>query len=279
MGITSHTSSDTGNALDAPNTDAAGERSPRGHAEGAMRSPSDTPAVASRHVMQAVFADIYRNNMWGGANSVSGPGSELAQTDKIIQELPALFRTFNIRSVLDIPCGDFHWMRWVDLAGVDYIGADIVPEIMDRNRKYRTMRKVRFELMDLIHDPLPSVDLILCRDCLVHFDLAAITRSLENIRASGSRYLLTTTFTGDRLNDDIVTGQWRPLDLESPPFGLPQPLQIIQEECQEKGGVYADKALALWRVADLNRAVPELDQNDLDKPALLNASCIAKPDF
>ena len=228
-----------------------------GSADGGAPGQWSTPAAASSQVMRTVFTDIYRNNTWGGLHSVSGPGSELAQTDRIIRALPALFRRFNIRSMLDIPCGDFHWMQWVDLAGVDYIGADIVPEIIDHNRTDRATRNVRFESLDLLHDPLPAVDLILCRDCLVHFDFDAIAHTLDNIRASGSRYLLTTTFTGDRTNSDISTGGWRPLALESPPFRWPPPLQIIQEGCHEKGGAYADKALALWRIEDIETAQPQ----------------------
>lgn len=258
MGITSHPGIDTDDAPDTATTSAGPDRHPPGPADSAAPPPSSTSAEASPQVMRTLFTDIYRNNSWGGVHSVSGPGSELAQTDRIIRALPTLFRTFNIRSMLDIPCGDFHWMRWVDLARVDYIGADIVPEIVARNRMYPAPRNMRFESMDLLQDPLPAVDLILCRDCLVHFDFAAIARSLDNILASGARYLLTTTFTGSRINHDISTGAWRPLNLESPPFRLPRPRQVIQEGCREKGGAYADKALALWRIEDLGSAASRL---------------------
>ena len=40
---------------------------------------------------------------------------------------------------------------------------------------------------------------------------------------SGIPYLLTTTFPGAAANEEIVTGDWRVLNLEAPPFGLPPP--------------------------------------------------------
>ena len=38
-------------------------------------------------------------------------------------------------SLLDAPCGDFNWMRHVPLGGVSYTGADVVPELIARNRR------------------------------------------------------------------------------------------------------------------------------------------------
>ncbi|HMI43699.1 MAG TPA: hypothetical protein VK516_08760, partial [Gemmatimonadaceae bacterium] len=68
---------------------------------------------------------------------------------------------------------------------------------------------------------------------------------------TGAEYLLTTTFPAREVNKDIVDGDWRPLNLEQSPFLLPAPHSVIVEGCTEEGGAYADKALAIWRVADL----------------------------
>ena len=64
-------------------------------------------------------------------------------------------------------------------------------------------------------------------------------------------YLLATTFVEHRINLDIETGGWRPLNMERPPFGFPAPLRAIDEKCLHTGGIYADKRLALWRLADI----------------------------
>jgi hypothetical protein len=208
------------------------------------------PGYQSKNT-EEVFTEIYRNNGFGGTNSVSGTGSDIRQTRIVISELPALFNDFNISTVLDIPCGDFHWMKNVDLHDIDYTGADIVKELILSNRVKYARDGIRFESLDVAKDKLPSVDLIFCRDCLVHLSNRETFLALCNICDSQSGYFLTTTFTDRKVNHDIVTGQWRPLNLQVAPFLFPKPLRIVNEQCSEGGGVYGDKSLALWRIEDI----------------------------
>jgi hypothetical protein len=65
--------------------------------------------------------------------------------------------------------------------------------------------------------------------------------------------LLTTTFPAAADNEDIVTGDWRVLNLECSPFDFPPPMELLNEGCTEAGGRFADKSLGLWRIADLPR--------------------------
>ncbi len=214
------------------------------------RLPASGPDVDAAQL----FTDFFRRNKWGGRHSLSGTGSDADQTRVIVQELPLLLRRLGVRSVLDVPCGDFEWMKRVDLAGVEYMGADIVAPLIDANRRRHARPGVEFQVLDLTRDRLPTVDLVLCRDCLVHLSFAQAQQALANIAASGARYLLTTTFTGRSENADIPTGKWRALNLQRPPFNLPPPLELINERCTEKDGRYADKSLGLWPVADLRQA-------------------------
>jgi cyclopropane fatty-acyl-phospholipid synthase-like methyltransferase len=156
-----------------------------------------------------------------------------------------------ILTVLDIPCGDFHWMRNVDLSKVEYIGADIVKEIIKNNKDRYEKSNITFLHMNLIEDPLPQVDLILMRDCLVHMSYDDIFKSLDNVCRSKSQYLLTTTFTGRQDNKDIVTGDWRTLNLQIAPFLFPKPIRIINEKCTQKKMSYTDKSLGLWKISDI----------------------------
>ena len=56
---------------------------------------------------QRVFAGIYSQNLWGHAESVSGAGSSLTATERARRELPAIWQQYQVRSLLDAPCGDF----------------------------------------------------------------------------------------------------------------------------------------------------------------------------
>ena len=204
---------------------------------------------------EQIFTHIYRRNWWGGTVSVSGTGSALEQTRVIAQRLPGLLGELGVSSLLDVPCGDFHWMSTVPLDGIHYIGGDIVLPLIEKNREAHQRPGIEFRWMDLLTDTLPRADLIMCRDCLVHFSNADVLRAIRTLGQSGSEYLLTTTFPDRERNEDILTGDWRPLNLEAPPFRFPRPLRLINEECAELDGAYPDKSLGLWRLADFQNVL------------------------
>src|SRR5689334_6537607 len=140
------------------------------------------------------FQRIFDENAWGNSESVSGEGSNLERTRVVRAALPGLLARHGVRSILDAPCGDFYWMKEVPLGDIEYIGADIVPEIITRDLELYAAPRRRFVVCDLVSDPLPKADLILCRDCLVHLPYAETRTAIANFRKSGALWLLTTTF-------------------------------------------------------------------------------------
>jgi hypothetical protein len=200
-----------------------------------------------------VFTEIYESRTWGDGPSVSSDGSSLEQTERWRAEVPALLARLGVESMLDAPCGDFYWMREVAGLPATYIGGDIVPALIEGNRARHSGAGRRFEVIDIVRDALPRVDLIHCRDCLVHLPLAMAQQAIANFKQSGATYLLTTTFprTG-RTNIDISIGEWRPLDLELAPFGFPPPLWSLAEVPElSADGITHFKHLALWKLAEL----------------------------
>jgi SAM-dependent methyltransferase len=201
---------------------------------------------------QQVFTEIYNKNHWGSSESISGKGSEYSQTAILIKALDQIFSEYNVKSVLDIPCGDFNWMQKVNFNSIEYIGADIVEKLIERNKvNYKTRSNCEFKVINIINDPLPKSDLIFVRDCLVHLSYNDIELAINNIKRSGSKYLLTTTFTARTQNKNIITGDWRPINLEKTPFNFPPPVLLINENCSEDGGRYNDKSIALWDIGSL----------------------------
>ena len=197
------------------------------------------------------FERIYSTNLWSDPESRSGVGSALDSTRVVRAELPGVLRKLEARVLLDVPCGDFTWMEHVDLKGIDYIGGDIVPAIVEENQRLHAGKGRRFAVVDLTRDELPTADVLLCRDCLVHLSYANIRAVLANIARSNIRYVLMTSFPGRGGNRDVQDGDWRTLDFQTPPFSFPEPLMMIVEQCQEEDGSYADKSLLAWPVASL----------------------------
>ena len=195
-----------------------------------------------------VFEYIFDTNLWGSAETQSGQGSELEATATVRAELPRLLQACEIHKLLDAPCGDFSWMSHIDLSSIDYIGIDVVESLVKLNIANYGGPHRHFLKRNIVTDPLPRADLVLCRDCLVHLSFDEIHLTLDNFQRSGAIYLLATTFVEVDRNTDITTGDWRPLNMCKPPFSLSEPLEIIFEECEEAGGAYSDKALGLWRL-------------------------------
>jgi len=204
--------------------------------------------------VENIFTDIYKKNRWGGI-SRSGVGSDLKQTKVIRNELPKLFNDLKVTSILDIPCGDFFWLKELDLDLLSYTGADIVDDfITSNNEKYKKKNR-KFVKLNILNDKLPHVDLILCRDLFIHFSFNDIWKAINAIKKSDSKYLLTTSYTQTQENRDILTGDWRPLNLLIPPFSFPQPIRIIDEKSTLKQDF--GKSLLLWKIEDLKKYTNE----------------------
>lgn len=201
--------------------------------------------------IEEIFTYIYKNNYWKSNETRSGTGSTLEQTKTIVQNLPKIFKQFNIKSILDIPCGDFNWMRNVDMGSIKYIGADIIEELLDNNIKLYSRQNCTFKKLNIIRDDLPAVDMVFCRDCFGNLSNENSIKSIRNIRKSKSRYLLCTTYTQRTSNEDAIDGHWRPINMEKAPFYFPPPILLVNENCTECDGEFADKSLGLWEVGSL----------------------------
>ncbi|MET1078869.1 MAG: class I SAM-dependent methyltransferase [Pseudomonas sp.] len=201
--------------------------------------------------MRRVFAEIHQGRTWGDCESISGPGSTRARAATFLPDLVALVRSLEGHTLLDVPCGDFNWAApLADSVGC-YIGVDVVPALIEANHRQHASANRRFLCRDLVRQRLPKADIVLCRDALVHFSQADIMAAIANLRRTGAAFLIATTFVGDRANADIGTGEWRPLNLQRPPFSFPSPLALVDERCQHTDGIYSDKRLGLWRFSDL----------------------------
>ena len=191
---------------------------------------------------EARFTHFYLTNKWKNRESRSGPGSTLEYTRQIRMELPGLFERFGVASVLDAPCGDYHWFRHVERPGVQYIGGDIVRPLVDANQRQYGDERTEFLHLDIVNDALPKADLWLCRDCLPHLSNADIERVIENFLRSDIRYWLTSVHPECLENRDIPTGSFRGLNLECDPFRFGPPLLRIDDWIEG----FPVRQLALW---------------------------------
>ena len=109
-----------------------------------LLSLEDPKNLRTKNVRRETFrqaAEFFSNQK---QESISGPGSSLAQTAEIRRRLPVLFASLEIGSMLDAPCGDLNWMRHIDLRLEKYVGIDIVQSIIEQNRRQLKSKTVNF---------------------------------------------------------------------------------------------------------------------------------------
>lgn len=189
-----------------------------------------------------------------GPESHCGGGSYLANTSEIRGFLDSVLKRYNIGKMIDVPCGDWNWMRQVDLTGVEYIGYDNDEGFIDDNR--RLYPDHQFVAADALNVDWPRADLILCRDFTIHLPDDDIVKLLESFRKSGAKYLLTTSYDYLNENKDFTDQQKkhaygrhsrpsRLVNLEIDPYRLGPPIESVRENssvaCQ-------NRIVGLWRL-------------------------------
>ena len=109
------------------------------------------------HSPQQIFSRMYERNSWGNTDSFSGDGLDLTQTHLIRVELPKLIESLGIETMLDAPCGDYFWMKSLNLQLKRYVGVDIVPALAQANQEKYGSDSVSFKNIDITRDELPAV--------------------------------------------------------------------------------------------------------------------------
>jgi len=176
--------------------------------------------------------------------SSSGFGSNKFNTTNTINTLTYIKEKYNIKSLIDLPCGDMNWITTFleSNSDIKYTGFDISKELIERNTKlfnYNFMQKdIVLENLDL------SADLILCRDFLFHLENENIIKIIQKFKNSGSIFLLTSSYiNGDNFHTRIQCkgSRFFKIDLLNEPFNLPLPLEKFNE-------IEIDKKLYLWKL-------------------------------
>jgi hypothetical protein len=198
------------------------------------------------------FQKIYDHNWWGSSESRSGPGSTLAYTARLRPRLEGLLAELKVRTLLDAPCGDFNWMRYVRLPEETcYIGGDIVAPLVKYLQNEHGSPRHTFQVIDIVEGPIPVADLWLCREVLFHLSNKDALKVLELFAKSDVKHILTTTFDFVRENRDIGVGGIRLINLRLPPFKLPPPIMRIADFIAPAPPRY----LALWSREQVRDAI------------------------
>jgi hypothetical protein len=145
-----------------------------------------TDARRKRQDLAGVFGRIYAGGDWGGKEGsfYSGDGSHypelvapyVAATRAYVKTLP------RPRRIVDLGCGDFNVGReFLDLAD-EYVAADVVEELIERNRVEFRQPNLRFETLNIVRDRLPDGNIVFVRQVFQHLGNVHIAAVLRKLR-------------------------------------------------------------------------------------------------
>lgn len=138
------------------------------------------------------------------------------------KEISKFIEEHDIRTVIDFGCGDFNVASRFVSDKIDYIGVDIVPELIKRNREKYAAEHVSFLLMDIVETEAPDAELCLVREVFQHLSNEEIQRALKNMQKY--RYIIVTEsvikkeLLGGNYNLDKAHGNSFGVYLEEAPF-------------------------------------------------------------
>ena len=141
-----------------------------------------------------IFSSIYKNQVWGNVpNSpfYSGGGSDEEYAKPYVEAIVRYIRENKIKSVVDLGCGDFRIGKEIcEKTRVNYMGIDVVPELVEYNKKNFASDDVDFDQLNIVYDPLPKGELYLIRQVFQHLSNQDIRRVLKKL--SSTQHLIIT---------------------------------------------------------------------------------------
>ena len=165
------------------------------------------------------FDNIYLNNRWGYK---SGPGSDPEQAQVWIDLVNSFLSKEDVKTILDVGCGDWRLGQKYNLEDKVYTGIDMSSVILDETMAYAA-DNIKFIHGDFEFLDVEPVDLIIIKDVLQHLPNSKIINIVNKIK-SHARYALFCDayikLNNRELNTDIPMGRAIPLDLSDEPFSF-----------------------------------------------------------
>ena len=138
--------------------------------------------------MTEIFTHVYEKNIWGNG---SGAGSSIKYNKKYIAFLEDFLVKKQIKSVLDIGCGDWQFSQAVRWGEAHYTGVDCVASVIDHNKRNFPTKDFHcydsYKWVNTIHN---HYDLVILKDVLQHWSNENIITFLDNLLDCDYKYIL-----------------------------------------------------------------------------------------
>lgn len=204
---------------------------------------------------EQIFTEIYQNNVWGSdnkSNFYSGSGSDYIYSNSYIQYIREYIIENNIKSVIDLGCGDFRiGQALIENLDINYLGIDVVESLINYNNDHFSKPGINFTKLNITRDTLPDGDLCLIRQVLQHLSNKDIKKVLK--KAKKYKHLIITEHLPltviakaniDKFPDgDIRYSKGSGVYLDMPPFN-----KKIQELLRVEPKEHPNSAIVTFKI-------------------------------
>jgi hypothetical protein len=200
------------------------------------------PPIVKKLRRRRIFRNVYKRNLWGSSKEnpfYSGIGSRGVAADAYIETMARLLNNLSSEmgrkiAVVDLGCGDYEIGRALlaRVPAMDYIGCDIVPELIAHHSKEKPDFRARFKVLDIVYDELPAGDVCLIRQVFQHLSNANINAVLAKLYKYTKVYVTEgypvvpegptnpDKSVGFHVRFNSRTGRGRGVELDKDPFGV-----------------------------------------------------------
>ena len=192
-----------------------------------------------------IFTSIYKSKHWvqnphdlsNEFISISGPGSNTYsdQYKNLIKNFKLIIDKYEIKSIIDIPCGDFLWIKKIiHEKKIKYLGIDIVEDLIQENKSKYQNENIKFSTGDIVNfEVKEKYDLVIVRDLLIHLDNNDIKKILNNMKKMNVKYLAVNNYEINK-NKDVIIGQHREVNILIEPYNFPKPIFYFNDYAKDK---------------------------------------------
>jgi len=163
------------------------------------------------------FSKVYKEELWGKGKT-SGPGSHENNNKPYREYLQKLIDELKPETVTDLGCGYWDSNALIDWKEIRYTGIDIVESVLDSNRRECGDKNYSFILGN--ENNLPGGDLLIVKDVMIHWSNEKISEFFSNVKGYKNILITNDVTENVRLNEDIVSGDFRAVDIEKDPFNV-----------------------------------------------------------
>jgi len=195
--------------------------------------------------MENIFTSIYENKIWGNNdnpeyNGSSGEGSGVdVNKDTYVPFLKNFIVENNIKSVVDLGCGDFRCGKLIyDDLDVSYTGYDAYAKVVEYNASQHSKPKYSFHHLDFCKNvsKIQSADMCILKDVIQHWSLIDIYNFLDYLTMTNKKFkyiLICNCCDQRRNNTEITNGDFRPLCHKFLPLKRYNPIHLYNYHTKE----------------------------------------------